>query len=103
MKLSKEQIEELKNKHEAGDHGFMYYIKKEDYRVKLLDREDIEGFGFKQDSYDSFSKEYVSLELDEDQLVRIDERKSEFNHRLFSGTIRNRSELKRILTQIGVI
>jgi len=72
-------------------------------RVKYLDREDIESFGFIQDSYDSFSKGYVSLELDEDQLVRIDERKSEFNHRLFAGTIRNRSELKKILTQIGVI
>lgn len=81
-------------------------------RVKHLDREDIEGLGFEHDStMKSFStfiygsiitKNHWFLRFHKDGLVDIcDVNKNSDN--CFFGTVKNKSELKRILTQIGVL
>jgi len=74
-------------------------------RVKHLDREDIEGEGFvnmgihAESKWDVFHKgQYILLE--KDRFIVITDNKNEIT--LFNGTIKNKSELKRILKQIGI-
>jgi hypothetical protein len=73
-------------------------------RVKHLDREDIEGCGFEElnekDEYRLKSNDAIWLEI-KHGLVFI-ENLHERDGNLFKGTIKNKSELKRILKQIGV-
>jgi hypothetical protein len=73
-------------------------------RVKHLDREDIESLGFSivQDETDSqwFKNDLLNTEIGIENnhiTIRIAQ-----SFVLFSGTIKNKSELKRILKQIGV-
>lgn len=89
-------------------------------RVKHLDREDIEGFGFGFTSKNEYGGDTYSLRvsnwINHDTLYTVDltqqrlEIKTKHEggmddrwHTLFSGTIRNKSELKRILTQTGIL
>lgn len=79
-------------------------------RVKYLDREDIESFGFKQVHYDQFEKNYYEkdglvfgLEFGEEGEIHIHHTVRERVYVLFNGKIKNKSEFKRILKQIGVI
>lgn len=89
-------------------------ISKNQIWVKNLDREDIESFGFK------FYKKHAGMETMEFEMpdynlyfdpdfkgkhyVRIDDGNTlDYVVNYFSGTIKNKSELKRVLTQIGVI
>jgi hypothetical protein len=78
-------------------------------RVKHLDQEDIESFGWVHDEnecyYDGNWGDIALYHSDGERKVRI----VAYPHSpikssiLFNGTIRNKSELKRVLTQIGVI
>lgn len=78
-------------------------------RVKHLDQEDIESFGWFHDEnecyYDGNWGDIALYHSDGERKVRI----VAYPHSpikssiLFNGTIRNKSELKRVLTQIGVI
>lgn len=86
-----------------------------DRRVKYLDREDIESLGFEvtndvngglHPSYDRFFKEgksmdYIALYNYADQWLTIHS-DGEPNDIRFYGIIKNKSELKRILKQIGI-
>ena len=94
-------------------------------RVKHLDREDIEGFGFDNDGqmeFDSgnwgpvynlsvdnteYKEKYYNLFIDEGlfNIVFCEYRNSvgRTEKTLFSGTIKNKSELKKVLNMIGVI
>ena len=69
-------------------------------RVKYLDTEDVESLGFVKDSGNKdFIKEEFQLEIIED-VVFISRKYGEIL--LFQGTIKNKSELKRILKQLSV-
>lgn len=94
-------------------------------RVKYLDKEDIESLGFESqycpDCYnddelkDGFvlsinEKEDVYLHLNNDQNISIvksimynEHSGNWYDVKLFKGNIKNKSELKRLLTQIGVL
>jgi hypothetical protein len=76
------------------------------FRVKHLDREDIESLGFKFKPYGDIE----SYENDVWQLLRFQYPKEQVrlihkvgSTRFFNGTIKNKSELKRILKQIGCL
>lgn len=77
-------------------------------KVKYLDREDIESFGWKAgvqglavDGYsgwEEFKKDDYRMVLSDNQGLIIVCR----NHTSFSGTIKNKSELKKLLKQLGI-
>lgn len=70
-----------------------------DFRVKYLDKEDIEAEGFKRDSGDcDFIKGEFQIELFDGKVYITDQ----FGAKdLFFGVIKNRSELRRVLKMIG--
>jgi hypothetical protein len=85
---------------------FIKAIDNKQIRVKFLDREDIESLGWKQISQDTYSLsgnlENYELEFDPDYKTYIYEtsfRKDNF----FKGVIKNKSELKRIMVQTGIL
>jgi len=67
-------------------------------RVKHLDREDIESFGFIKRKNDYLLQGRCSLMISNSKITI-----TKNSGILFWGTIKNKSELKRILTQIGVV
>ena len=87
------------------------------YRVKYLDKEDIESLGFKlikhhpgTESYDyeNLKNPYLYLDITYNHFdkifVRIYEEEIQddsFNY--FSGNIKNKSELKKLLKQLNII
>ena len=75
----------------------------EEFRVKFLDREDIESFGvFSFDQDHCYHDKWIEKSLyyfDGDNVVKIVVKKET----LFEGTIKNKSELKRVLKQTRVI
>jgi hypothetical protein len=85
------------------------WLKNDEIRVKHLDQEDIESFGWFHDEnecyYDGNWGDIALYHSDGERKVRI----VAYPHSpikssiLFNGTIRNKSELKRVLTQIGMI
>lgn len=70
-------------------------------RVKYLDKEDIESLGFKfiMTSYDGYW-ELGDITLGYSYDKRLQIRKG--TETIFLGTIKNKSELKRILKQVGI-
>ena len=74
-------------------------------RVKYLDREDIEslGYGIIQDEYNcqwfknASGNIEIGLEKDNHLTIRFTQ-----SFVLFSGTIKNKSELKKLLKQLGI-
>lgn len=98
------------------------YLKDDAIRVKKLDREDIESLGFKESSsfgYNTFKREIVSGDnSDEYKICYISDDEptsvvvlkankawvlgtSKWNP-IFRGTIKNKSELKKLLKQLGI-
>jgi len=87
--------------HEAGRHPI---------RVKYLDHADIESLGFEiydYDDMDSFSNGNITIEVNgytNELIVEIWTRANTIDkspEMVFKGTIKNKSELKKILKQIG--
>jgi hypothetical protein len=81
---------------------------KDKFRVKYLDKEDIESLGFKFVKEDKFSK-YFKFQNFKLQTVEngthgiyIAELDEDGHTLVFRGIIKNKSELKRILKQIGI-
>ena len=83
-------------------------------RVKHLDREDIASFGFKQITDDCYHLPVKEFRGRLNQEVRILVRKTiliylamditdKDNIVLFTGTIKNKSELKKLMNQLGII
>lgn len=84
-------------------------------RVKYLDKKDIESFNWEHTS-DNKTDNYSKFELRLGNTVydiwdlriewnshRVWITESIYNHGRFLGTIKNKSELKRVLTQLGII
>lgn len=97
-------------------------LKEGNIRVKYLDREDIESLGFDKTFKNEFGIEYLFYENKDYQyclyhseknviIFRADKNVSwmfppsfsEAYRPIFSGIIKNKSELKRVLKQVGVL
>lgn len=89
--------------------GIFHALTSGEIRVKYLDKADIEslGFGYTDEFLDSciFYRETYRLIFDpENQGVVIDDGEDYENtpYQYFSGTIKNKSELKVLLKQLGI-
>lgn len=90
------------------------YINNEDIRVKYLDQEDIESLGWekiREDTFEMKLPEYrgmldvlVHLLLSSTLLICVGESESPFSdwRTLFTGTVKNKSELKKIMKMLGI-
>ena len=70
--------------------------------VKYLDKEDIESLGFEQQSLQyQYKKDWYRLisRCEENQYIIEDGR---YQDQIFVGTIKNKSELKRLLKQLNI-
>ena len=95
---------------DGGERGFSAgLIHPVKLRVKLLDRQDIEECGFtheKDNQYYAFSSTENDGELNlilyfnEDEVI-INNCQGSYEFRCFSGTIKNKHELQRVLKMIG--
>lgn len=79
--------------------NFNYGIQTQTIRVKHLDREDIESFKLDPEKY-KITKEFNHYHISEKLMITADEN-PRWSIR-FSGTIKNKSELKRLLKQLGI-
>ena len=112
-----EIAEWIKRKFEDGESAKYY----DEYRVKHLDHEDIESLGFKhiqiewdkvseerRYSKDNYSLLFYSYSISEQNKhlrgsVTIYYRTGDFDGEvIFDGIIKNKSELKKLLKQLGV-
>jgi len=76
-------------------------------RVKLLDREDIESEGFKFENGMFFKENinelyYLDKYFDFDTKYTISRLHTQDKYVLFEGTIKNKSELQKLLVQLGI-
>ena len=71
-------------------------------RVKYLDKEDIESLGFIEIIKDQYIKKDFILFIDNDYFLQIMRDDFEKDIYLFQGTIKNKSELKVLLKQLGI-
>lgn len=75
------------------------------YRVKYLNKEDIESLGFKQSETDPYWYDYKNdrywlyKEDENDWRWIIEDDQSEIS---FAGTIKNKSELKKLMKQLNI-
>lgn len=106
----------LTSEHMCQPLNYEFFIKnKNKLRVKYLDREDIESLGFKQITDNCFNLPLKSFRGRLDQEVRVLLRCTHVliylaqgmhdaeEKVLFTGDIKNKSELKRLLKQLGIL
>ena len=109
-----EELEEVENNNQTWNK---YQVEKSDYlgnynnslalneiRVKILDKEDIESLGFEEVESGIYMKDktkFVKYVLDT-RSSRFSIRNSIYNECWFYGTIKNKSELIRILKQLHI-
>ena len=93
----------VKDKYCIQDQFDEMYINNEiDFRVKYLTKEDIESLGFEQQSLQyQYKKNWYRLinRCEENQYIIEDGR---YQDQIFVGTIKNKSELKRLLKQLNI-
>lgn len=93
----------VKDKYCIQDQFDEMYINNEiDFRVKYLTKEDIESLGFEQQSLQyQYKKDWYRLinRREENQYIIEDGR---YQDQIFVGTIKNKSELKRLLKQLNI-
>jgi hypothetical protein len=82
------------------------YMILENIRVKYLDREDIESFGWKKQDEDTFElgKHTLYYKRFNENFIEINvlgDYDGEFCH--FKGHLKNKIELKRLMEQLGII
>jgi hypothetical protein len=89
----------------SGDKGWtlLEKLKENKVRVKYLDKEDIESLGFR---FGEVSKKEVNgeiIDLSTKGSKYIIHAVGEYNRdKLFEGTIKNKSELQRLMKQLGI-
>ena len=74
-----------------------------EHRVKCLDKEDIESLGFEYGEYSKARSGGETFELHNrySDVWTIHAIGSDYREQIFKGVIKNKSELKRILKQVG--
>lgn len=73
-----------------------------EYRVKYLDKEDIESLELKCIIENQYIKDDITLLIDSDYFIQIIKDHYNEDAYLFQGTIKNKSELKKLLKQLGI-
>lgn len=76
----------------------LFYSGLKDTRVKYLDRQDIEESGFSHYKMNIFKKDGITILHQKDNRLEIFDE----SDTLFSGKIKNKTELKKLLKQLGV-
>ena len=92
-------INTLRELEELCKYNSKYIGKYSNIRVKYLDKEDIESLGFKQTIEDQYYKDDFELLIDDDLFIQI----IKDDGFVFQGTIKNKSEFKKLLIQTGII
>jgi hypothetical protein len=103
--FNKETVHSSRNLIDILHYMDYYEHGAEDVRVKYLDREDIEECGWESLGSGWYSTEFDSrrLRVWKDHEIIIHRWYSdEDNEKIFQGKINNKSELKRIMKQIGI-
>ena len=80
-------------------------LRKNEIRVKLLDREDLESLGWNQIEYDTYKLETQEIYFEfNPEYKNFIWKKNSFNNEciLFRGAIKNKSELRKLLEQLGI-
>lgn len=76
------------------------------YRIKYLDKSDIESLGFNEIIKDQYYIDWIGKDItfliDDDMWCQLINEEDGIEDYLFQGTIKNKSELKRLLKQIGI-
>lgn len=96
-----------------GDSKFNWYVKKypKEFRVKHLDKEDIESLGFSLYKIHAGTTTHEFQSKDARYMITFDHNfgsgwnitiMDEVDFIFFHGYIKNKSELKRILKQVGI-
>ena len=80
----------------------LYNLDVEKCRVKYLDKEDIESCGFKVDSIYSFKKGDYNIEVDPHNIQKDTIDIYLISDCIFKGKIKNKSELQRLMKQLGI-
>lgn len=87
------------------ENGFSDYwaFKRGEVRIKLLDKEDIESLGFKWGDLDakSYKKDNFILQKYSNNEIAIFNTKA-VNKMRFRGIIKNKSELKKLMSQLKI-
>src|SRR5690606_9156175 len=76
----------------------LFYSGLKDTRVKYLDRQDIEELGFSHYKMNIFKKDGITILHQKDNHLEIFDE----SDTLFSGRIKNKTELKKLLKQLKV-
>lgn len=90
------------SKGESWKDVFESMLTYEQIKVKYLDREDIESLGWKCNYIDQYFKDGYTILIDDDYFLQVLKDDSEEDIYLFQGTIKNKSELKVLLKQLGI-
>jgi hypothetical protein len=72
-------------------------------RVKYLDREDIESLGFKCMGGNWYHDNKAYQIIGTWESIEVSRGQHEYRDVLFKGTIKNKSELKRLLKQLNIL
>jgi len=103
---STEFVKTIISKPKDIEDAFTFNDWHSEIRVKHLDREDIESLGFKHIANDWYSTNVIGdgyqIIFSQNNKIHISYGQHEFNTVMFTGTIKNKSELKRILIQLGI-
>lgn len=86
----------------------LFSIGLQNTRVKFLDKEDIESFGFKctSDKFDFYTFEKDSIDISfysKDRKINSFIQIEDCEIQVFAGTVKNKSELKKILQMLNII
>ena len=85
---------------------FLDNLKEGKIRVKYLDSSDIEELGFKKIIKDQYYYDEwinpITLLIDDDMFVQIINKCNGTEYYLFQGTIKNKSELKKVLNMLNI-
>jgi len=79
-------------------YNFLESFESNFIRVKYLDKEDIENCGFVFQKFLLFKKNNIFISFGHNKYTQINNGKRV----LFEGTIKNKSELKKFLQQLGI-
>ena len=90
--------------------NFSWFLTEGHFRVKYLDREDIESLGWEymkthaglNEDYFELSGDIYYMDFDYDNNFCRIAMEGEGDVTRFSGTIKNKSELKKLLKQLGI-
>lgn len=78
-----------------------------EFRVKYLDQEDIESLGWVYDTSNIFYKNKYCLIINDIRLgsieIILDNSESTVDFNLFNGTVKNKSELRKLMKQLEII